>query len=127
MGGGHTFALKPRDYSLKVPRKVKRLARRSVLSDKVRNQSLMVLEEVKVDTPKTKQMVAFLQRLGLDGKKVLILVGELSEELYLASRNIPRVAVLEAAYASTYDLLDNEVIVIDKQGLQILNDQLAAS
>ncbi len=127
VGGGHTFALQPRDYSLKVPRKVKRLARRSVLSDKVRQEALMVVEKVEISAPKTKEMISFLKRLGLQDKKVLILVGQLDEALHLASRNLPRVAVLEAPFASTYDLLDNEVIVIDKEGLQQLNEQLVAS
>jgi large subunit ribosomal protein L4 len=125
VGGGHAFALEPRDYSIKLPRKVRQLARRSVLSDKINQNAIIVLDELKVGAPKTKEFLSLLGNLGLTGKKLLILTSYFNEDLYLAGRNIKNIAIIEASSASAYDLIDNEVILTDVASIEILNNMLS--
>lgn len=124
VGGGKAFGPSPRDYNIKLNKKVKKLARRSAIAYKLKNDNLIILDELSVTEAKTREFRSLLENLKLDGKKLTVLVDELSEELYLASRNIPNVFVLEARYASTYDILDCEVLVMDKASVQTLNTLL---
>lgn len=125
VGGGHTFAISPKTYNMSLPKKVKRLARRSVLSDKAKMESLFVVESFKIDKPKTKDVIALLDNLKLSGKKLLILTSAFDESLMLGGRNLKNVAIIEASYVSAYDLIDNEAILMDKASVEILNSQLA--
>jgi large subunit ribosomal protein L4 len=125
VGGGHTFAIEPKTYRMRLPKKVRRLARRSVLSDKVKQNAIHVIESFAFEAPKTKDIVKLLTSLDLYGKKLLILTAEFDESLYLSARNLKNVAILEAGYASAYDLIDNEVILMDKAAVTALNEQLA--
>ena len=124
-GGGTVFGPQPHQYEYKLPKKIKRLARRSILSEKLRNKEIIVLNELNIDEPKTKKTKDFLSKLGVQEKKILILTGSLTENLVLSMRNIPNIALLDAMMASAYDLLDSEVILIDQKGLEMLNDGLA--
>ncbi|NQV15493.1 50S ribosomal protein L4 [bacterium] len=124
VGGGHTFAISPKVYNMTLPKKVKRLARRSVLSDKVKTDSLFVIESFNFDKPKTKSVIALLDSLNLSGKKLLILTSAFNESLMLGGRNLKNIAILEASYVSAYDLIDNEAILMDKTSVEILNSQL---
>lgn len=125
VGGGHTFAIDPKVYRMRLPKKVRRLARKSVLSDKAKQNAISVIESFAFDAPKTSQMVELLTSLELYGKKLLILTGEFNDSVYLSARNLKNVAILEAENASAYDLIDNEVILMDQAAVQTLNDQLA--
>jgi len=125
VGGGHTFAISPKNYSMSLPRKVRRLARRSVLSDKAKMDSLFVIDSFKFDKPRTKDIVALLNSLKLTDKKLLILTSEFDEGLMLGGRNLKNVAIIETASVSAYDLIDNEAILMDKASVEILNSQLA--
>ena len=124
-GGGTVFGPQPHQYEYKLPKKIKRLARRSILSEKLRNKEIIVLNEFSIDEPKTKKTKDLLVNLDVQEKKVLVLTGDLTENLILSMRNIPNIALLDAVTASAYDLLDSEMILIDQKGLEMLNDGLA--
>ena len=124
-GGGTVFGPQPHQYEYKLPKKIKRLARRSILSEKLRNKEIIVLNEFNIDEPKTKKTEDLLFNLDVQEKKILILTGNLTEDLVLSMRNIPNIALLDAMMASAYDLLDSEIILIDQKGLEMLNDRLA--
>ena len=124
-GGGTVFGPQPHQYEYKLPKKIKRLARRSILSEKLRKKEIIVLNEFSIDAPKTKKTKDLLSNLDVQEKKILILTGSLTENLVLSMRNIPNIALLDAMMASAYDLLDSEIILIDQKGLEMLNDGLA--
>ena len=124
-GGGTVFGPQPHQYEYKLPKKIKRLARRSILSEKLQNKKIIVLNEFGIDEPKTKKTKDLLVNLDVQEKKILVLTGNLTENLILSMRNIPNIALLDAMTASAYDLLDSEIILIDQKGLEMLNDGLA--
>tara|TARA_Y100001970_G_scaffold214499_1_gene262310 strand:+ start:352 stop:984 length:633 start_codon:yes stop_codon:yes gene_type:complete len=123
-GGGTVFGPQPHDYKTKISKKMKRLARRSVLSSRANNGDILVVDEISILSLKTKEFVDFLKRLNIFGKKVTVLVASSSENLFLSSRNIPNIYLVEATSASTYDLLDCEKLLFDKAGLVLLNKNL---
>ena len=124
-GGGTVFGPQPHQYEYKLPKKIKRLARRSILSEKLQNKKIIVLNEFGIDEPKTKKTKDLLVNLDVQEKKILVLTGNLTANLILSMRNIPNIALLDAMTASAYDLLDSEIILIDQKGLEMLNDGLA--
>ena len=124
-GGGVIFGPEPHKYKHKLPKKMSKLARRSVLSDKILKDEFKVLEKISMDTNKTSDFVSFLKRLKLNDKKVTILVSDFQENLILASRNLRNVYIENVRNVSVYDLLDSEIIVTDKQGLSDLIKVLA--
>ena len=126
-GGGVVFGPKPRDYKNRLPKKMKQLARRSALSQRVKEQAVYVIDEMIIGDPKTKDFRKLLQGLGIDEKKVTVLVGEMETNLSLSARNMPNVFLIPAADASTYDLLDCEAVLFDKAGIKKLSDQLAVN
>jgi len=123
-GGGTVFGPQPHGYENKMPKKMKRLARRSVLSQRASAGDLIIVDEISVSEAKTKNFIQVLSALSLEGKKVCVLVSSYNENVFLAARNIPNIYVTEATSASTYDLLDCEVLLIEKAGLSLLNEQL---
>jgi large subunit ribosomal protein L4 len=123
-GGGTVFGPEPHKYEYNLPKKIKRLARKSVLSQKIKDKKLVVIDDFDIKEIKTKYICQFLQELKIDGK-ILFLSSDIDENLFLSLRNIPNVALLKAISASTYDLLDCDFILIDKKGLELLNEGLA--
>jgi large subunit ribosomal protein L4 len=123
-GGGTVFGPEPHEYDKKISKKMRKIARRSVLSSKANNGEIIVLENITVKTPKTNDFAKFLDKLNLLGKKITILVAAYSDDLFLAARNIPNIYLVEATSASTYDLLDCESLLFDKAGLSLINKQL---
>ena len=123
-GGGTVFGPEPHEYDKKISKKMRKIARRSVLSSKANNGEIIVLEDITVKTPKTNDFAKFLDKLNLQGKKITILVAAYSDDLFLAARNIPNIYLVEATSASTYDLLDCESLLFDKAGLSLINKQL---
>lgn len=123
-GGGTVFGPEPHLYKKQLNRKMKVLARKSALSDKVAQGAVMVVEEVKIESPRTAEFAGLLKQWNLEGKIVTFLLASVEPKLILASRNIPSILVLKSTDASTYDILDNEVLVFDKAGLALLNEQL---
>ncbi len=117
VGGGTIFGPKPRDYRQDLPKKVRRLARISAFSSKVKDEQLMIVEDFNFDTPKTKEFVQILQSLNAGGKKVLLLTNGNQTSVYRAGRNIPKVKVLEADKASTYDILNNQLLILQESAV----------
>jgi len=123
-GGGTVFGPEPHKYEYNLPKKIKRLARRSVLSQKIKDEKLIVIDDFNVKKIKTKKICQLLQKLKIDGK-VIFLSSDIDENLFLSLRNIPNIALLKAINASTYDLIDSDFILIDKKGLESLSEGLA--
>ena len=124
--GGTVHGPQPRDYSWKMPKKMRLNALKSALAQKLRDGELVCLETVTVDAPKTKDLVNKLRsNLGLSGKTLVVSLVE-DENLELAARNIPDVHVVRALGVSIVDLLDNETIVISEESLMKLSEVLAA-
>ena len=126
-GGGVTHGPKPKNYKYNLPKKMKSLARRSALAQRAVDEAIVVIEEVQMGTPKTKEFLALLQKLGIDGKKVTFLPLATDENVFRSARNLSNVTVIEAANASTYDILDAEVLLFEKEGLKNLDDHLAVN
>lgn len=124
VGGGTIFGPRPRDYRQDLPKKVKRLARKSALSYKVKDEQLIVVEDFNFEKPKTKEFQVFLDSLKLGGKKVLLLTNGKSETVYKSGRNIPKVKILEAEKASTYDILNNQVLVLQEGAVDTISKTL---
>ncbi|UCH64049.1 MAG: 50S ribosomal protein L4 [Fidelibacterota bacterium] len=125
-GGGVVFGPKPRSYSLKVNRKVRTLARKSVLSTMQQEERIIVVEALKLENHKTRIMASALEALGLRGKRVMVLAGTPSDELWLAARNLPDVRVKSAADVSTYDVWSSDYLLIDKEGIKKINTALGS-
>jgi len=124
VGGGITFGPKPRSYNKKVNKKMKKNALKSVLTDKVKNEGVMILDELKMDEIKTQEMVNFLDDLGLKDRKVLILLPGKDKNIYLSARNIPHVKTLVLDGLNTYDLLNNEVILTTEEAVRKIEEVL---
>ena len=123
-GGSVVFGPELHGYDTKMPKKMRRLARRSVLSSKASSGELIVVDEIVVSNGKTKEFIEVLNALSLSGKKLTILVAADNEKVFLAARNIPNIYVVEARSASTYDLLDCEVLLFEKAAIALLSDSL---
>ncbi|MEX1213114.1 MAG: 50S ribosomal protein L4 [Balneolaceae bacterium] len=121
-GGGTVFGPKPRSYKMKLTKKMKQLARKSVLSVKAGEEAIRVLEDGSYDTPSTKSVRQLLKKLELSGKKILLLTGETDRMLYLSARNMPGVKVREAHAPSTYEILNADVLLIQESGLSRLEN-----
>ena len=123
-GGGRVFGPKPRDYSFKLNKKVKQLARKSALTYKAQEDGIIMLEDFSFDAPKTKEMVNIAKNLKVDGKKFLILLPDANKNVYLSARNLQKAEVLEAAKLNTYKILDADVLVITEKSLEVINSIL---
>jgi large subunit ribosomal protein L4 len=125
-GGGRVFGPQPRDYSFKLNKKVKVLARKSALSIKVSKQNLVVLENLSFDAPKTKQFVSMIQALGLHGKKSLVVLGDSDKNVYLSSRNFEGSNVITHSELNTYDIMNAGVIVLVESSIEKIETALSA-
>ncbi|HPI37059.1 MAG TPA: 50S ribosomal protein L4 [Ignavibacteriaceae bacterium] len=126
VGGGTIFGPKPRDYRQALPKKVKVLAKKSALSYKVKDEQLIIVEDFNFEQPKTKDFSAMLNALKIDSKKVLLLTNGKLENVWKSGRNIDKVSVLEASKASTYKILNNQVLVIQKSAAETMNNMYSA-
>lgn len=127
VGGGTIFGPRPRDYRQDLPKKVRRLARKSALSYKAKDSQLLVIEDFNIEQPKTKEFSKILSALKVNGKKVLLLTEVNNQSVYKSGRNIPKVKVLEASKASTYDLLNNQILILQKSAVKEIEKTFAAS
>ena len=121
-GGGSIFGPSPKYYFKKVNAKTKQLAFKCILSDKVKNEAFKVIESLP-SVQKTKDFVSFLNKNGLSGMKVTIVSSVIDKKLALSSRNVPYVSLVKASSCSVRDLYDNDVIIIDVSGLDILSSR----
>ena len=124
IGGGTIFGPRPRDYSQSLSKKVKKLARKSALSHKAKAEQIVVVEDFNFDTPKTKDFNAVIKSLNLSGKKILLLTSENLENVYKSGRNIPKVNILEATNASIYDIVNNQILLLQKGAVEKIVNSL---
>ena len=121
-GGGSIFGPKPRDYSYDLPAKMKKLARKSALSAKAKEGQIKIVEDFSFEAPKTKDMTALLKALALDATKTLLLTAKSDVNVYKSGRNIPRLNILPADKASTYELVNNQIILFQKSAIEVLHN-----
>ncbi len=124
VGGARIHGPRPRDYSFKLNKKVKQLARKSALTYKAKENSITVLENFNLDTPKTKQYLDILSKLKLNDDKTLLVVADYNENIYKSSRNLPQAKVMAAKDLNTYAILNANKLVLVEGSVQILNDIL---
>ncbi|MEY2963372.1 MAG: hypothetical protein RL754_633 [Bacteroidota bacterium] len=124
-GGGTAFGPRPRDYSFKLNKKVKQLARRSALSLKVKSDALMVVENFTFEAPKTKTFLNVLTSLGLSNKKSLFVIGDYDKNVYLSSRNLTGVKVVNASEISTYEIMNAKSVVISEGAIEKITATLS--
>jgi len=117
-GGGTVFGPHPKDYNPRFPRSMKRLAIQSVLSDKAKSEKIRVIDEFSFEKPKTKSVINLFTKLDIAGKKCLLLDEGKNQNLVLSCRNIPKLKYGRAALANGYDLLNADVVLFTKSGLQ---------
>ena len=119
-GGGRIFGPKPRDYDNKLNKKVKRLARKSALTYKAKDNNIIVLEDFTLDTPKTKEYLNVLTNLEQTDNKTLMILPETNKNVYLSSRNIKKAKVVRASDLCTYDIMNaNKLLVLESSVKEI--------
>ena len=123
-GGGRIFGPKPRDYRFKLNKALKRLAKKSVLSQKMKDNSIMVLEDVSMDAPRTKDFITILDALALNGKKSLFILPEANKNLYLSSRNLQKTKVANYNEISSYDLVNAGEIIFFEGAVEKFQENL---
>lgn len=123
-GGGRVFGPRPRNYSFKLNKKLKVLARKSAFAYKAKDNGLVVLEDFSFDSPKTKEYINLLNNLELGGKKTLVIVGENDRNIVLSSRNLQNSKVVTADTISTYDLLNAESVVLSESSVEKIENLL---
>lgn len=124
-GGGTVFGPNPRDYSEKVNKKVKVLARKSALSDKANQGKVVVIEDFSFDKPKTKSFTDVIKNLKLNGKKTLLVTADYDKNLYLSGRNVPKTNLVHAQDINTYSILNSNVLVLAESAIAKLNETLS--
>ena len=120
-GGARVFGPKPRDYSFKLNRKVKALARKSALSYKAQENAIIVIEDFNFDAPKTKEFIAMTKNLNVEGKKLLMVLPESNKNVYLSARNLQKAECIIAANVNTYKVLNADVMVITENSLKAID------
>ena len=123
-GGARVFGPKPRDYSFKLNKKVKQLARKSALTYKAQENAIVVIEDFQMEAPKTKEFVEIAKNLKVDGKKVLLLMPEANKNVCLSARNLEKAEVLEARMVNTYKVLNADVLVVTENSLKAIEEIL---
>ena len=122
--GGSAFGPKPRDYNLKVNKKVKLLAKRSALSSKIKSNLYKIVDDLKVSSMKTKDFNQILNALDINKKKLTMVIGSVDENLFLSCRNLSYVNLISANSISTYDISNSNMLLFDQSGIEILNETL---
>jgi large subunit ribosomal protein L4 len=123
-GGGRIFGPHPRDYSFKLNKKVKKLARKSALTYKAQDNEIIVVEDFTMEAPKTKEFMGFLKGFDMVGKKTLLVLDEKNDNIYLSARNIQKVKVVNSASLNTYDILNANKIIMAESSLKTINELL---
>ena len=123
-GGGRVFGPRPRNYSFKLNKKVKLLARKSALSYKAQQNEIMVVEDFNIEVPKTKDFKKIQNNLKIDGKKLLLLLPEVNKNVYLSARNLKGVEVMTASALNTYKVLNANVVVLTENAVKLVDETL---
>ncbi len=124
VGGGRIFGPRPKDYTQKLTKNVKRLARRSALSAKAKEQAILVLEDLNFDAPKTKEFTNILKSLGLENKKSLFVLPNTNNNVYLSSRNLKSSNVVIASELNTYEIVNASDVVLLESSVEVLESIL---
>ena len=124
VGGGRVFGPTPSDYSFKLNKKVKALARKSALAYKAQEEAIVVVEDFNFDAPKTKDFINFAKNLKVDGKKVLLVLPEVEKNVYLSARNLEKAQVTTAAQVNSYNVLNADVLVVTENSLKTIDEIL---
>ena len=124
VGGGRVFGPKPRDYSFKLNKKVKTLARKSALAYKAQENSIVVVEDFNLEAPKTKDFVNIVKNLKVDDKKVLLVLPEVEKNVYLSARNLRKAEVMTASQVNSYKVLNADVLVVTENSLKVIDEIL---
>ena len=124
-GGGTVFGPRPRSYSFKLNKALKRLARKSAFSIKAKEASILVVEDFTFEVPNTKNFINVLKALGLEGKKSLLVLGESNKNVYLSSRNLERASVVTSSELSTYGIMNNKTLVLTEGSIEGIVDNLS--
>jgi large subunit ribosomal protein L4 len=117
-GGGTVFGPKPRDYSFKLNKKLKKLARKSALSYKAKDGQIQIIEDLSFEAPKTKEFATVLSNLKSSDKKTLMIVSDLNKNLYLSSRNLQGTKVITVSDINTYDLMNAKSVLVSEAALE---------
>lgn len=125
-GGGTIFGPKPHRYDFKLNRKVKDLAKMGALSYKAKENAIVVVEDFNMEAPKTKEFLTLLSNINVAGKKTLFVITDYNDNLYLSLRNVPRVTGTLLADVNTYDLINNDVLVLTESAAKIFTEEEAA-
>lgn len=120
-GGGRVFGPVPRDYSFKLNKKLKQLARKSALTYKAKDNAITVVEDFAMEAPKTKEFIAITKNLKLDGKKILVVLPETNPVISLSARNLQNVKVIPASNLNTYDVMNAAGIVLAETSVEAVN------
>ena len=126
VGGGRIFGPQPRDYSFKLNKKVKSLARKSALSHKAKNNSIIVVEDFVFEAPKTKDFVSMLKNLKIENQKILLVLPENNDFIYLSARNLGKATVVTASELNTYKIMDTASLVLTEKSVEIIEQNLNA-
>jgi len=124
-GGGTVFGPRPRSYSFKLNKSLKRLARKSAFSIKAKEANIIVLEDFNFETPNTKNFINVLKSLGLEDKKSLFVLGDSNKNVYLSSRNLKTSKVISSSELSTYDILNTNSLVLLEGSLEVIEENLS--
>ena len=124
-GGGTVFGPRPRSYTFKLNKNLKKLARKSALSLKAKENAIFVLENIQFETPKTKNFISVLKALGIENKKSLFVLGELNNNVYLSSRNLGRTKVVTNSELNTYSILNANSLVLFEGSLEGIESNLS--
>jgi large subunit ribosomal protein L4 len=124
-GGGTMFGPQPRNYGFKLNKKLKVVARKSAFSKQLKENQLVVLEDLNYESPKTKDFVATLSALQTDGKRVTVVLNDHNKNVYLSSRNIPKVKLVTVNDLNTYDLLNCQKLVITESSVKTIEEKLS--
>lgn len=124
-GGGRIFGPVPRDYSFKLNKKLKQLARRSALTYKAKEALITVVENINMEAPKTKAFIEMAKNLNLAGKKILLVTAESTPTVALSARNLQNVKVVVASNVNTYDVMNAGVLLMTEGSVNVINEMLA--
>ena len=124
VGGGRIFGPRPKDYTQKLNKKVKRLARRSILNQKAKDGAIIVLENFNFEAPKTKEFTNILSNLGIQDKKVLFVLSDINKNVYLSSRNLPSVNTITASELNTYNVANATSVVLLEGAVEVIESIL---
>ena len=122
VGGGRVFGPVPRDYSFKLNKKVKALARKSALSSKFASNAITVVEDFTFEAPKTKEFIEFTKNLQAADKKLLLVLSDQNKNVYLSARNLPKAKVITVSELNTYKILDCETLVMFESSVALINE-----